>query len=51
MISAYGAAPSPKVREGVEAWFDAGIKTPIIVPSSAHGNQLDAIAECFALWD
>ena len=40
-----------KVREGVEAWFDAGIKTPIIVPSSAHGNQLDAIAECFALWD
>lgn len=45
----FGAAA--KVREGVEAWFDAGIKTPIIVPSSAHGNQLDAIAECFALWD
>ncbi len=43
--------PAAKVREGVEAWFDAGIKTPIIVPSSAHGNQLDAIAECFALWD
>jgi alkanesulfonate monooxygenase SsuD/methylene tetrahydromethanopterin reductase-like flavin-dependent oxidoreductase (luciferase family) len=43
--------PADEVREGIEAWFDAGIKTPIIVPSSAHGNQLDAIAECFALWD
>ncbi len=39
-----------KVREGVEAWFDAGIKTPIIVPSSAQGNQLKAIEEVFALW-
>lgn len=43
--------PAAKVREGIEAWFDAGIRTPIIVPSSAQGNQLDAIAECFALWD
>ena len=40
-----------KVREGIEAWFDAGIKTPIIVPSSAQGNQLAAIDEFFALWD
>jgi alkanesulfonate monooxygenase SsuD/methylene tetrahydromethanopterin reductase-like flavin-dependent oxidoreductase (luciferase family) len=39
-----------KVREGIEAWFDAGIKTPIIVPSSARGNQLAAIEEFFALW-
>ncbi|MFU8816510.1 MAG: LLM class flavin-dependent oxidoreductase [Pseudomonadales bacterium] len=39
-----------KVREGIEAWFDAGIKTPIIVPSSAKGNQLAAIEEFFALW-
>ena len=39
-----------EVREGIEAWFDAGIKTPIIVPSSAAGNQLDAIAEVLALW-
>ena len=28
------------VRDGVEAWFDAGIKTPIIVPSSASGGQM-----------
>ena len=40
-----------KVREGIEAWFDAGIKTPIIVPSSAAGNQLKAIDEFFAIWD
>ncbi len=43
--------PRARVREGIEAWFDAGIRTPIIVPSSAKGNQLDAIAEFFALWD
>lgn len=39
-----------KVREGIEAWFDAGIRTPIVVPSSARGNQLNAIEEFFALW-
>ncbi len=39
-----------KVREGIEAWFDAGIKTPIIVPSSAVGNQLKAIEEFFDLF-
>ena len=39
------------VREGIEAWFDAGIRTPIIVPSSAHGNQMTAFEEFFALWD
>lgn len=37
-----------KVREGVEAWFDAGIRTPILVPSSAAGNQMKAIEELFA---
>jgi len=40
-----------KVREGIEAWFDAGIKTPIIVPSSAQGNQMQALKEFFDLWD
>jgi alkanesulfonate monooxygenase SsuD/methylene tetrahydromethanopterin reductase-like flavin-dependent oxidoreductase (luciferase family) len=39
-----------KVRDGIEAWFDAGIRTPIIVPSSARGNQLAAIEEFFAIW-
>jgi alkanesulfonate monooxygenase SsuD/methylene tetrahydromethanopterin reductase-like flavin-dependent oxidoreductase (luciferase family) len=40
-----------EVREGVEAWFDAGIKTPIIVPSSASGGQIKALEEFVALWD
>ena len=40
-----------RVREGIEAWFDSGVKTPIIVPSSAQGNQLKAFEEFFAIWD
>jgi len=40
-----------EVREGIEAWFDAGVKTPIIVPSSASGNQMKAFEEFFAIWD
>lgn len=39
------------VREGIEAWYDAGIKTPIIVPSSVRGGQFGAFAEFFAIWD
>jgi alkanesulfonate monooxygenase SsuD/methylene tetrahydromethanopterin reductase-like flavin-dependent oxidoreductase (luciferase family) len=39
-----------RVRDGIEAWFDAGIRTPIIVPSSVRGNQLAAIDEFFAIW-
>ena len=41
--------PPSKVLEGLEAWYDAGIRTPILVPSSARGNQLKAIAELFEL--
>lgn len=40
-----------QVREGIEAWFDAGVKTPIIVPSSANGGQFVAFEEFFAIWD
>ena len=40
-----------EVREGIEAWFESGIKTPIIVPSSASGGQMQAIDEFIALWD
>jgi alkanesulfonate monooxygenase SsuD/methylene tetrahydromethanopterin reductase-like flavin-dependent oxidoreductase (luciferase family) len=39
--------PAAKVREGVEAWRAAGITTPILVPSSAYGNQLKAVEEIF----
>ena len=36
------------VRDGVAAWRDSGITTPILVPSSTEGNQLKAIEEIFA---
>jgi hypothetical protein len=36
------------VRDGVAAWCEAGITTPILVPSSAYGNQLKAVEEIFA---
>jgi alkanesulfonate monooxygenase SsuD/methylene tetrahydromethanopterin reductase-like flavin-dependent oxidoreductase (luciferase family) len=40
--------PPGRVREGLEAWYAAGIRTPIVVPSSAAGNQMKAIEEMFA---
>lgn len=40
-----------QVLKGLEAWYDAGIRTPILVPSSAAGNQLTAFQEMFALFD
>ena len=40
--------PAARVREGVEAWQAAGVRTPVIVPSSAAGNQLKALEEIFA---
>ena len=39
-----------QVRDGIEAWFDAGIKTPIIVPSTVAGGQFQAFAEFFDIW-
>ena len=36
-----------EVREGVEAWVEAGVRTPILVPSSAVGNQRVAFQELF----
>src|SRR5436190_10926878 len=40
--------PAAKVREGVAAWRAAGVHTPILVPSSAAGNQMKAIEEVFS---
>ena len=37
-----------EVREGFEAWLDAGIRTPILVPSSTAGGQMKAIEELLA---
>jgi alkanesulfonate monooxygenase SsuD/methylene tetrahydromethanopterin reductase-like flavin-dependent oxidoreductase (luciferase family) len=45
-VTLFGTAS--EVREGVEAWFDAGVRMPILVPSSAAGNQIKAFEELFA---
>jgi alkanesulfonate monooxygenase SsuD/methylene tetrahydromethanopterin reductase-like flavin-dependent oxidoreductase (luciferase family) len=37
-----------RVREGLEEWRAAGVRTPIVVPSSATGNQMAAVAELLA---
>jgi alkanesulfonate monooxygenase SsuD/methylene tetrahydromethanopterin reductase-like flavin-dependent oxidoreductase (luciferase family) len=39
-----------EVREGVEAWYEAGVRTPMLVPSSAAGNQMKAFEELFAIF-
>ena len=38
------------VREGLEAWYDAGVSTPILVPSSANGGQMKACDELFGIF-
>jgi alkanesulfonate monooxygenase SsuD/methylene tetrahydromethanopterin reductase-like flavin-dependent oxidoreductase (luciferase family) len=44
-VTLFGSAR--QVREGLEAWYEAGVRTPILVPSSAVGNQLVAFQELF----
>ena len=45
-LSLFG--PAAHVRDGIAKWRAAGVRTPIIVPSSAAGNQLKAIEEMFS---
>jgi alkanesulfonate monooxygenase SsuD/methylene tetrahydromethanopterin reductase-like flavin-dependent oxidoreductase (luciferase family) len=40
--------PAARVREGVEAWRAAGVRTPILVPLSADGDPNTALREAFA---
>jgi alkanesulfonate monooxygenase SsuD/methylene tetrahydromethanopterin reductase-like flavin-dependent oxidoreductase (luciferase family) len=42
------AGPAARVKDGLAAWRAAGVHTPILVPSSAAGNQMRAIEEVFA---
>ena len=35
--------PAAKVRDGVEAWRAAGVNTPVLVPNSVAGNQINAL--------
>ena len=43
--------PVSHVLDEVEKWRDAGIREPIIVPSSAAGNQFKAFEEAFAAFE
>lgn len=45
-VTLYGTASD--VRGGIEAWYASGVRTPIIVPSSASGGQMKAFEEVFA---
>jgi alkanesulfonate monooxygenase SsuD/methylene tetrahydromethanopterin reductase-like flavin-dependent oxidoreductase (luciferase family) len=42
-VTLFGSAA--EVREGVEAWYEAGVKTLIVVPSSTRGGQMVAFEE------
>ena len=48
-VSLFGSVA--EVREGLAAWYDAGVRTPILVPSSAVGNQMKAFEELFAAFE
>ena len=43
--------PPAKIRDGVEAWRAAGIKTPVLVPLSADGSQNTAIRQVFGAFE
>ena len=47
-VTLYGSAK--EVREGIEAWYETGLNTLIVVPSSAKGNQLVALQELLDLY-
>jgi alkanesulfonate monooxygenase SsuD/methylene tetrahydromethanopterin reductase-like flavin-dependent oxidoreductase (luciferase family) len=47
-VTLYGSPA--EVREGIEAWYAAGVKTLIVVPSSTRGNQMVALQELIELY-
>ena len=44
-VSLFG--PASEVKEGLDKWYEAGVKTPILVPSSTNGGQFKAFQELF----
>lgn len=40
--------PPAKIREGVERWREVGIRTPVLVPLSADGDQMTALRQVMA---
>jgi alkanesulfonate monooxygenase SsuD/methylene tetrahydromethanopterin reductase-like flavin-dependent oxidoreductase (luciferase family) len=47
-VTLYGSAKT--VRDGVEAWQAAGVKTVILVPSSTRGGQMVAFEDLIAAY-
>ena len=45
-VTLYGSVN--EVREGIDAWYDAGVTSVILVPSSTGGGQIKAFEELFA---
>lgn len=48
-VTLFGTAG--EVRDGVEAWRAAGVRTPILVPSSTAGGQMKAFEELFEAFE
>ena len=47
-VSLFGS--SSEVKEGIEKWYETGLETPILVPSSIDGGQFKAFEELFDLF-
>lgn len=45
------SGPAAHVRDRIEEWFEAGVTTPVIVPSSTKGGQFVAFEELFAIYE
>jgi alkanesulfonate monooxygenase SsuD/methylene tetrahydromethanopterin reductase-like flavin-dependent oxidoreductase (luciferase family) len=43
--------PASHIREGVEAWREAGVTTPIVVPISPDGDQVKALSAVFKAFE
>jgi alkanesulfonate monooxygenase SsuD/methylene tetrahydromethanopterin reductase-like flavin-dependent oxidoreductase (luciferase family) len=42
--------PPARIRDGVDAWIAAGVRRPILVPSSTRGGQMEAMREVFEVF-
>jgi alkanesulfonate monooxygenase SsuD/methylene tetrahydromethanopterin reductase-like flavin-dependent oxidoreductase (luciferase family) len=48
-VTLFGTAG--QIRDGVEAWHEAGIRSPVLVPLSPDGNQETALRQAFAAFE
>jgi alkanesulfonate monooxygenase SsuD/methylene tetrahydromethanopterin reductase-like flavin-dependent oxidoreductase (luciferase family) len=43
--------PAAQVRDGIDAWREAGIRTPVVVPLSPDGDQNADLAQAFSAFE